>query len=150
MVAQAFHPALTDLDTTAQAVLGTIYELDNKRYKYVKFSGTTIFAAGDVACYVVTDTSLQTCDALNTVLGAGVVQVAVPTGTVVYGWIQISGMATVSTTVGNSAAQGDRVAVTGTGSANSAFTKAGTSGAVPSYGTLVDATNKIVQLDFPN
>jgi hypothetical protein len=76
--AQAFKAALTDVDTTAQVPLGMIRYEDNKVYKYVKFSGTTVIAVGDVLCYVATDTTLQTVDGANTALGAGVSPVAVP------------------------------------------------------------------------
>lgn len=147
MVAQVFHANLSDLDTTAQVPLGAIYELDNARYKYVKFSGTTAIAVGDIVCYVAagSDGNEQIVDGANTALGAGVALVAVGTGTVQYGWIQITGLTAVSTTVSGSPAFGDVVTTNGmTAPACGKSTAANMSGVGMFY-----AAKKIVA-EFPN
>lgn len=148
MVAQAFHPALTDVDTTAQAPLGAIYELDNKQYKYVKFSGSNAVAAGDLVGYVA---SGGATDAMITVDGAvgsgpaGVAQAAVATaGGVQYGWIQIAGLAVSSAAIAGGASAGQTLKQ----GSYPAFTIQ-TAATIPNAGTLFDATNKLVALTCP-
>ena len=114
---QIFRTALTDVtiygagQTTTWDQLGTIRYENNAVYKYVAFSGTTTIAAGDVVCYVAaaSDGSEVLVDGANTALGAGVAMAAVASGSVATGntyyatgWIQIRGLATVSTTVAGS------------------------------------------------
>lgn len=58
-----------------------------------------------------------------------------------YLWVQCGGPATLSTTVGNSAAAGDQFALTGTGSADKTFTlQADTTD--PPAGVLINASTK--------
>jgi hypothetical protein len=99
---QVFKAALVDVDTSPIEPLGTIRYERNSTYKYVKFSGTNAVAIGDALCYVVTDTALLTVDKANSAVGAGVAVTIVAAGTVQYGWIQIQGVATLSTTTGAS------------------------------------------------
>lgn len=97
MTAQSWKSAIGDQDATAQELLGSIREDDNKVYKYVKYSGTTATVAADFMCYVVTDETCTTVDKANSVLGAGVaITTNAATGTAYYGWIQIRGVATLS------------------------------------------------------
>jgi len=147
MVAQAFHANLADLDTTAQVSLGSIYELDNKRYKYVKFSGTTAINVGDVLCYVSSDQNLQTVDGANTAYGAGVAINAVGTGTVLYGWIQITGIAVMSQTAAGSPAFGDYLTTSGATAPNA--TKSTTSN-MNVIGSMVNVAGKVINLDCEN
>lgn len=123
MVAQVFHAALTDVDSAAQCPLGAIYELDNKRYKYVKFSGTTAIAAGDFLCYVAagSDGAEVIVDKVSTAFGAGVAQAVVASGAIAFGFIQISGLAVLSGTPAGSPAFGDNL--TSAAAANGNVTK---------------------------
>lgn len=111
MVAAAFHAALTDVDTTAQVPLGAVYELDNKRYKYVKFSGTTTIAVGDFLCYVVagSDGAEVIVDKGNTAFGAGTAVAVVPSGAIAFGYIQISGLCVLSGAPAGAPAFGDNL-----------------------------------------
>lgn len=119
---QGFTTDLGDIDTTPQEYMGAIRQDYNADYKYVEFSGTLAVAVGDFCCYVVTDTTLHTVDGTNSALGAGVATAAHPIGSVTYGWIQIRGVATLSTTVGGSPSEGNKL--TNTSASNAALTKA--------------------------
>jgi hypothetical protein len=123
MVAAAFHAALTDIDSTAQVPLGAIYETDNKRYKYVRFSGTTAIAIGDFLSYVVagSDGAEVIVDKASTALGAGAAVAAVPSGAVAFGYIQISGLCVLSGAPAGSPAFGDNL--TSAGAAAGGVTK---------------------------
>lgn len=111
MTAQAWKPALTDVDITAQATLGTIQQDDNSVYKYVQFSGTTAIDAGDFLCYVTyaSNPLLVIVDGANggSLVGAGVAVATVASGTVQYGWIQIRGLAVLEEAIGGSPSIGD-------------------------------------------
>lgn len=144
---QSFKAALTDVDSTAQVPLGMIRYEDNKAYKYVKFSGTTVVAVGDVLCYVTTDTTGLTVDAANTALGAGVAPAAVPSGAVAYGWIQIRGMATLSTALAGTPAVGD--GMTTAGAASPAVTKSAAANSMI-LANVMHVANKIVMLRANN
>ncbi len=149
MTAQTFHAGLTDVDTTAQVPLGAVYELDNKAYKYVKFSGSNAVAVGDLVGYVA---SGGATDAMITVDGAvgscpaGVAMAVVATaGGVQYGWVQIRGVAVSSAAIAGGAAAGQKLKA-GT---YPAFTLQ-TAATIADAGVLFDASNKLVQLDLPN
>ncbi len=109
---QTFKSALADVDIVPIEPLGTIRYERNAVYKYVKFSGTTSVAIGDALCYVLSDLNLQTVDAANSAVGAGIACAIVPSGTVQYGWIQIEGLAILSTTA-TGAAAGNQLTNTG-------------------------------------
>ena len=108
---ESFKSALGDVDITSIEPLGTIRYERNSVYKYVKFSGTTAVAIGDALCYVISDLNMQTVDAANSAIGAGIACAVVAAGTVQYGWMQIEGVAILSTTTG--AAAGNQLTNTG-------------------------------------
>lgn len=101
----SFKPALTDLDTTPQATLGGLLETDSKTYKYVKFAGGVAIAAGDLLGYVASVDG-NTVDGAVGVGPAGMAVAAVGTGTVLYGFIQVQGLATSSAAIAGGAADG--------------------------------------------
>lgn len=126
MSKQIFQTALTDVrvnPTTLPEALGTIRQgSGNKVYKYVQFSGTTVIAAGDVVCYVVaaSDGNEVIVNAANTVFGAGVALAALAAGTIAAGavayatgWIQIRGLATLSTALAGAPSAGDMLTTSG-------------------------------------
>lgn len=143
---QSFKAALTDNDSTAQELLGTIRYDENAVYKYVKYSGTNAVAIGDFCCYVVSDTSGQTVDKANSVLGAGVCMGTVASGSVSYGWIKVRGYATLNVALdagsdGNAATNKDATAGT---------LRAIDATAEPQVAIIVGATAKIVNLMCPS
>lgn len=145
----SFVPSLTSVDTTPQAVVGSILQNANRSYKYVKFAGTVNVAAGDLVGYVA---SAGATDTMNTVDGAvgvgpaGVAQAAVlTTGGVQYGFIQIRGWAISSAAIAGGATAGQTLKQ-GT---YPAFTLQ-TAATIPNAGTLFDATNRIVSLTCPD
>lgn len=143
---QSFKSALGDVDVTAIEPLGTIRYEQNAVYKYVRFSGTLAVAIGDALCYVVTDLTLQTVDGTNSVLPAGIAVSVVTSGTVQYGWIQIRGLATLSTTTG--AVAGNNL--TNNGASNSAL-KVAAAITNPIVGVLVSASAPIsAQINYGN
>lgn len=146
---QAWAPALGDTDTTPKTMLGTIRRDSANIYKYVKFSGTTAIAVGDFLCYVAsagaTDT-MTTVDGANTSVPAGVAMAIVGTGTVLYGWIKVRGLATLSTALAGSPAAGDKLT---TASATApAVTKTVTDNASTAC-IAFDVTNKLVSVLCP-
>ena len=146
---QGFTTALTDIDTAAQEFLGTIRFDYNATYKYVKFSGTTAVAVGDFMCYVVTDHTLGTVDGANSALPAGVAMAVHASGSVTYGWIQIRGVATLSTAPGGTLAAGS--SLTNAGATAPALTVAAPTATAVAVGILVTATSPYVaDLMCPN
>ncbi len=141
---QSFKAALGDVDTSPMEPLGTIRYERNGVYKYVKFSGTTAVAIGDALCYVLSDTSIQTVDAANSAVGAGIAVAVVASGTVQYGWIQIGGNCTLSTTTGGAAGN----ALTNLGASNKVL-KVVAAHTDPQVAILISASAPIqVQLDY--
>lgn len=163
-IKQAFASKLTDVDTVQRDQLGTLRFEGNKVYKYVKLQNTTATVAGvagDTVAYdnedglnnnhVVTDRS----DAGSVPVGAGML-LAAAAGTLAVAtflWIQIKGPATLNTTIGGSAADGDPLKA---GTTDLAFTKqlfAGTTPNIaadgPRVAIAVDASAKFVALDCP-
>lgn len=147
MVAAAFHAALTDVDSTAQVPLGAIYELDNKRYKYVRFSGTTTIAVGDFLCYVAagSDGAEVIVDKANTAFGAGVAVAAVPSGAVAFGYIQISGLAVLSGAPAGAPAFGDNLTAAAAAAGNVTKNVGANTATVAQF-----YTGNTVILDCPN
>ena len=138
------HAALTDLDTTAQFPLGGLLEADNKTYKYVKFSGANAVAVGDLVGYVASGGATDTMTTVDGAVGsgpAGVALAAVGTGTVLYGFIQIAGLAVSSAAIAGGASAGQTLKQ-GT---YPAFTLQ-TAATIESCAILFDATNKLVAL----
>jgi hypothetical protein len=101
---QGFTTAVTDIDTAPQEYLGAIRFDYNAAWKYVRFAGTVAAAVGDVVTYVLSDQTMTTVDVAVGAVGAGVVPVAHPAGSVTYGWVQIRGVVTLSTAFGAGAA----------------------------------------------
>lgn len=138
---------------------GDIYWDRGKCYKFVIYAegtGTLDLAAGDVVYYVddtgygASTVTADVSDATGQELGAGVAQAAV-TADGSYFWIQIKGAATVSTTIGGSAGDGDPL--TCVGAADKALTKAAESDTAAVYKPVVayavDATALEIICDFP-
>ena len=148
MSAQSYKAALTDVDSTAQETLGLIRQEDNKKYKYVKFSGTNAVAVGDLVGYVASGGATDTMTTVDGAVGsgpAGVALAVVASGAVAYGWIQIGGLAVSVAAIAGGASAGQTLKQ-GT---YPAFTLQ-TAATIPNAGTLFDATNKLVALTCPN
>lgn len=139
----SFKPALTDLDTTPQAALGGLLDTDSKTYKYVKFSGSNAIAVGDLVGYVASVDG-NTVDGAVGVGPAGVAVVAVGTGTVLYGFIQVRGLVTASAAIAGGAADGQTLKQ-GT---YPAFTLQ-TAATIPNAGYGYDVSEKLVMLTGP-
>ena len=150
----------TSLTAGNTPALGDIYwGPDGKVYKFVLYdegTGALDLAAGDVVYYV-DDTgygahtvSADVSDATGQEIGAGVAVTAV-TADASYFWVQIKGAATVSTTIGGSAGDGDPL--TCVGAADKALTKAAESDTAAVYKPVVaiavDASAKEIICDFP-
>ena len=134
--------------------LGTIGQAsDGKKYKYVEYSGgagSVAAAAGNVAYYFGTsgtssgDTTKVTSDVTDSVgVGAGVLQAVIPTGG--YGWVQITGPATLTTAL---TAGADGNALTAIGTTDGTLdVSALVTDAVVAY--AIDVTAKIIMCAFP-
>lgn len=113
---QTFVTKLTDVNSTAQEVLGSLRFENNKVYKYVEIKNTTATVAGVagdcVAYFAATGYGnnrvvLDLSDADATVAFAAGILCGTITGTLgvsEYGWIQIKGAATLSIAVTSGAA----------------------------------------------
>lgn len=150
-IKQSFVTGLTDLYSTDKEGVGTIRYENNKVYKYVKFTGTTAIAVGQLVCYVAyaTDSTGTVVDQAypNPGIAAGMALAAVGTGTVQYGWIQIQGLILSSDALGGSPAMGDSLVATGTTTAT--LTKVVTDNA-QACAFCYDATAKAIMCDFPH
>lgn len=149
MLKQSFVTALTDVLAATNAVQDTPGDIrveNGNVYKYVKFTGTTGVAAGDVVCYT-TAADGVTVDGANTAMGAGVAMAAVAAGSAQNGWIQIKGKATISGAFqGTTPAVGNRVTTAlavAPGVTKAAAVTDSTAG------VILHVTNKIMQCDFP-
>lgn len=141
-----FKSSIGDIDPTPMEPLGSIRYDQNAVYKYVKFPGTTTIAAGDFLCYTAADLLAQTVDGANTAMGAGVATAAVPSGAIAYGWIQIEGLATLSTALAGVPAVGD--GMTSAGATPPAVTKSAAANSMI-IGNVVNVAGKIVALRCP-
>lgn len=115
-IKQTFVTKLTDVNSTAQEVLGTLRFEGNKVYKYVEIKNTTATVAGVagdcVAYFAATGYGnnrvvLDVSDADATVAFAAGILCGTITGTLTvaeYGWIQIKGPATLNIAVTSGAA----------------------------------------------
>lgn len=144
---QTFVTGITDYNTVNRDGLGTIRAENNAVYKYVQFTGTTAVNAGDAVCYVAaaSDGSAVVVDNANTPLGAGVSQVAVPAGTVAYGWIQVKGLCTLGRALGGSPTFGQSLTSTGA-SVGTLQVAAGYHGIIA---LTYDPGNRKAMLDYP-
>lgn len=158
MFKRSFTTAITDVwdgaDTDPRGDQpGDLRQVGNKFYKCVKMKAVPTAevdaASGDAACY--TDYSAHEVGVditdIEGKLPAGVFLATIDTSAVkgYYCWVQIKGPATLNQTPGNSAAEGDQLALTGTGAADKTFTKATT--ILPKAGVMISATEAM--LDCP-
>lgn len=145
---------LTRVDTTAQFALGTIYRAaGGKKYKYVLHNngaGNVAAAAGNFAYIYASggasagETTTVTSDLSDSAgVGAGVWQAVVGDGE--YGWIQITGPATLTTAL---TAGADGNALTPVGSTDGTLD---VSALVTDHicAVAIDASAKIVLLTCP-
>lgn len=153
-IKKIFRTPLNVVSTTDIEGVGTLRFEGASVYKWVKFTGTTAVAIGDVVCYVAyaTDATGTVTDAANTNLGAGVAMCANPISTVGYGWIQVKGVSgTLSTALGGSPALG--VPVTTNGASAKAVAAVSTTAATLATQQVVgwsyDSTGKQILCNFP-
>lgn len=157
---QGYVSQLSDVDTSARDMLGSIRRQLNGFYKYVQFGATRTgqvtgaLNPGDVACYVIGTTAdldrLTLVDSPNSAIGAGVVMGVVPvTGGPYFGWIMVTGTCQLNNALGGAPAVGNEVTTTGattrTMTTKAAVTNIGT-------GVAVDISvpaSPIVNINFP-
>lgn len=142
-------------DASAEFTPGTTVTMATsagvKTYKYIQYkagTGSIAAAVGNVAVYVkpATDTTgtVCTCDASDgDGVGAGVLQAALTTD--YYGWVQIKGVATLTTAL-TAGADGNALTAVGAGD-KTLDVSAAVTDAVCAY--AIDASAKIVLCDFP-
>lgn len=111
---QIFRTQVTDVGTTAIDTVGALRYEDDKLYKYVQIKNVTATVAGvagDPVAYAIDSADgpenskvvIDLTDADAQPVGAGLLMgsVAGVAGTSYYGWIQLTGLATVPTAVGS-------------------------------------------------
>jgi hypothetical protein len=148
---------LSEVKTQAEGpeyALGTIGQrFDGKKYKYVQYNnaaGAVAAVAGNVAYYLAVggvsagQTTTVTSDLSDSAgLGAGVLQAVIPS--LGYGWIQITGPATITPAL---TAGADGNALTAVGATDGTLdVSALVTDAVVAY--AVDASAKIIMCRFP-
>jgi hypothetical protein len=142
---------LTSIDTTAKFKLGGIGQTnDGKLYKYVQYNGSGAATLGAVAYYATVAVgnatgTIVTSDLSNSdEVGAGVLAAAITANG--YGWIQVTGVATIAVAL-TAGADGDPL--TPTGSTDGTLD---VSGAVTDSvcATAIDASAKIILCNFPH
>lgn len=145
---------LTQVDSTALWTPGQVVQMqDGKKYKYVQYetaAGAVAAVAGNVCYYYAASgasagqTTIVTSDLSDSAgLGAGVLQAVIADGS--YGWIQITGPATLTTAL---TAGADGNALTPVGSTDGTLdVSAAVTDSICAY--AVDATAKIVMCAFP-
>jgi len=145
---------LTANDSTAQFTPGLVVEMQNgKKYKYVQYetaAGSVAAVAGNVCYYYAPSgvsagaTTVVTSDLSDSAnVGAGVLQAALTDG--YYGWIQVTGTATLTTAL---TAGADGNALTAVGATDGTLD---VSALVTDHicAVAVDASAKIVFCMFP-
>lgn len=142
------------VDTSAQFRLGAVGQVaSGKKYKYVQYetgAGAVAAVVGNVCYYYAAggvsagSSTVVTSDLSDSAgLGAGVLQAVLADGE--YGWIQISGVATLTTAL---TAGADGNALTPVGSTDGTLdVSALVTDSICAY--AVDASAKIVLCDFP-
>lgn len=145
---------LDRVDTTPQFQLGAVGQTsDGKKYKYVQYNagaGSVAAVAGNVVYYYgasgasAGDTTIVTMDITDSVgVGAGVLQAVITDDG--YGWIQITGPATLTTAL---TAGADGNALTAIGATDGTLdVSALVTDAVVAY--AIDASAKIIMCAFP-
>lgn len=141
-------------DATPKFTPGVTYQAhDGKRYKYVQYetaAGSVAAVAGNIAYYYAPSgasagaTTVVTSDLSDSAgVGAGVLQYALADGE--YGWVQISGPATITPAL---TAGADGNALTAVGASDGTLdVSALVSDAIVAY--AVDASAKIIMCAFP-
>ena len=145
---------LTQTDSTALWTPGQVVQMQTgKKYKYVQYeagAGSVAAVAGNVCYYYAPSgasagaTTVVTSDLSDSAgLGAGVLQAVIADGS--YGWIQISGTATITPAL---TAGSDGNALTAVGATDGTLDVSGlVTDAVVAY--AVDASAKIIMCAFP-
>jgi hypothetical protein len=145
---------LSAADTTPAFEPGTIGQTDDgKKYKYVQYdtgAGSVAAVAGNIAYYYAPSgasagaTTVVTSDLSDSAgLGAGVLQTVLTDGQ--YGWVQVTGAATITPAL---TAGADGNALTAVGATDGTLdVSALVTDAVVAY--AVDASAKIIMCDFP-
>jgi len=153
-IKKVFLTALTETSTTDKEGIGTLRFEGKEVYKWVKYNsgaGAVAAVAGNVVYYYgaggvgtagYTD-SVVTMDLTDAVVGAGVLQAIIANGS--YGWIQIRGVATLTTAL---TAGADGNALTHVGSTDGTLD---VSALVtdPIVAFAFDASAKIIICNFP-
>jgi hypothetical protein len=148
---------VTLTDTVPRFTPGTVAALLTsaglKKYKYIKYNsgaGTIAAVAGNVAYYYAAGgtSAGQTIEVTSDLsdsaeVGAGVLQAVIATGS--YGWIQITGPATLTTAL-TAGADGDPLTATGSTDGTLDVTAAATD---HRCAVALDASAKIVLCLFP-
>lgn len=141
-------------DATAKFAPGTIYQASNgKKYKYVQYNagaGSVAAVAGNIAYYYAPSgasagaTTVVTSDVSDSAgLGAGVLQAVLATGE--YGWVQITGPATITPAL-TAGADGNALTAVGAGDGTLDVSALVTD---PIVAYAVDASAKIIMCRFP-
>ncbi len=141
-------------DATPKFTPGTVVQVQGgKKYKYVQYvvgAGSVAAVAGNVAYYYAPSgvsagaTTVVTSDVSDSAgLGAGVLQYAL--ATTEYGWVQISGAATITPAL-TAGADGNALTAVGAGD-GTLDVSALVTDAVVAY--AVDASAKIIMCAFP-
>lgn len=145
---------LTANDTTPKFTPGVVAQMANgKKYKYVQYNtaaGVVAAVAGNVAYYYAPGgvsagaTTVVTSDLSDSAgLGAGVLQAVLANGE--YGWVQVSGTATITPAL---TAGADGNALTAVGATDGTLdVSALVTDAIVAY--AVDASAKIIMCAFP-
>jgi hypothetical protein len=142
---RVFVTAIGDLRNTDVDGIGTLRFEGNAVYKWVKFSGTTAVAVGDPVNYVLSDGQLNTVDTAVSALPAGIAVSALTTAQALltpYGWIQLSGVVTLSHTPSGTVAAGTPLTKSST-----AGTLAAQTGVALFVGASIDGAQQ-AQIDF--
>lgn len=141
--------------TTPEFAPGVTYQASNgKKYKYVQYetaAGAVAAVAGNVAYYYAPggvsagSSTVVTSDLSDSAgLGAGVLQAVIADGS--YGWIQIKGVATLTTAL---TAGADGNALTAVGATDGTLdVSLAVTDAIVAY--AVDASARIVMCNFPD
>lgn len=147
---------LNAVDTTPQFHLGTLMTDPGttgpaKTYKYIKYVTAGVASvAGNVAYYVLpaTDTSgtqVSSVVAEGAGIGAGVLQAVLANGE--YGWVQVTGPATITTAL-TAGSDGNALTATGAGAAGTLDVSGLVTDTV--CATAIDASAKIIMCCFPH
>lgn len=150
-----FITRLTDTSTSDLEGVGTIRWEGNKAYKWVLYNqgaGAVAAAAGNVAYYYgaagvgtsgYTNSEVTSDVSDSPKVGAGVLQAAIANGS--YGWVQIKGVATLTTAL-TAGADGNALTPVGAGDGTLDVSALVTD---PICAYAFDASAKIIVCDFP-